>query len=81
VRWARVGDGSLDYLKFLAEFRAIQTQIRHWVTIGLKASSSRTAETCCRLLAAEPDLRRFVLRDALIAYHTSQPTPSLLPAP
>jgi transposase len=137
MRWARVRDGTLDYFAFLAEFPAIQTQIRHWLTIGLKASSSRTAETCRRLLAADPDLWRFAsvpgleptnnsaeralrhpviwrrnshgtqsdlgsrfveriltvvetcrqqqrpvfdfLRDALIAYRTGQPAPSLLP--
>ncbi len=123
---------------FLAEFPASQTQIRHWLTLGLKASSSRTAETCRRLLAADANLWRFVsvpgleptnnsaeralrhpviwrrnshgtqsdggsrfverilttvetcrqqqrpvfdfLRDALIAYRTGQPAPSLLPA-
>jgi transposase len=137
MKWARVRDGTLDYFAFLAEFPAIQTQIRHWLTIGLKASSSRTTETCRRLLAADPDLWRFVsvpglgptnnsaeralrhpviwrrsshgtqsdlgsrfveriltvvetcrqqqrpvfdfLRDALIAYRTGQPAPSLLP--
>jgi transposase len=60
MTWARVRDGTLDYFEFLAEFPAIQTQIRHWLTIGLKASSSRTTETCRRLLAADPDLWRFV---------------------
>jgi transposase len=59
MRWARVRDGTLDYFEFLAEFPSIQTQIRHWLTIGLNAASSRTAETCRRLLAAEPDLWRF----------------------
>jgi transposase len=59
MRWARVRDGTLDYFDFLAEFPAIQTQIRHWLTIGLNAASSRTAETCRRLLAADPDLWRF----------------------
>jgi transposase len=138
MRWARVRDGTLDYFEFLAEFPAIQTQIRHWLTTGLTATSSRTAETCRRLLAADPDLwrsaavpgleptnnsaeralrhpviwrrnshgtqsdlgSRFVeriltvvetcrqqqrpvfdfLRDALMAYRTGQPAPSLLPA-
>jgi transposase len=60
MKWARVRDGTLDYFEFLTEFPAIQTQIRHWLTIGLKASSSRTAETCRRLLAADPNLWRFV---------------------
>jgi transposase len=138
MRWARVRDGTLDYFDFLAEFPTIQTQIRHWLTIGLNAASSRTAETCRRLLAADPDLWRFAsvpdleptnnsaeralrhpviwrrnshgtqsdlgsqfveriltvvetcrqqqrpvfafLRDALIAFRSSQPAPSLLPA-
>jgi transposase len=137
MKWARVRDGTLDYFEFLAEFPTIQTQIRHWLTIGLKTSSSRTAETCRRLLAADPNLWRFVsvpgleptnnsaeralrhpviwrrnshgtqsdggsrfveriltvvetcrqqqrpvfdfLRDALLAYRTGQPAPSLLP--
>jgi transposase len=60
MKWARVRDGTLDYFEFLAEFPAIQTQIRHGLTRGLKASSSRTTETCRRLLAADPDLWRFV---------------------
>ena len=59
MRWARVRDGTLNYFTFLAEFLAIQTQIRHWLTTGLTATSSRTAETCRRLLAADPDLWRF----------------------
>ncbi len=130
-------DGTLDYFEFLTEFPAIQTQIRHWLTCGLKTSSSRTTEPCRRLLAADPNLWRFVsvpgleptnnsaeralrhpviwrrnshgtqsdlgtrfverilmvvetcrqqqrsvfgfLRDALLAYRTGQPAPSLLP--
>jgi transposase len=139
MKWARVRDGTLDYFEFLAEFPAIQTQIRHWLTIGLTVSSSRTSATCRLLLAADADLWRFVavpgleptnnsaeralrhsviwrrtshgtqsdhgsrfveriltvvetcrqqqrpvfdfVRDALIAYRTGQPAPSLLPAP
>jgi transposase len=137
MKWARVRDGTLDYFEFLAEFPAIQTQIRHWLTIGLTVSSARTAATCRLLLAADADLWRFVsvprleptnnsaeralrhsviwrrashgtqsdhgsrfveriltvvetcrqqravfdfLRNALIAYRTGQPAPSLLPA-
>jgi transposase len=60
MKWACVRDGTLDYFEFLAEFPAIQIQIRHWLTVGLNASSSRTTETCRRLLAADPDLWRFV---------------------
>jgi transposase len=60
MRWARVRDGTLDYFEFLAEFPAIQTQIRHWLTRGLTASSARTAATCRLLLAADSDLWRFV---------------------
>jgi transposase len=60
MRWARVRDGTLDYFEFLAEFPAIQTQIRHWLTRGLTAASSRTAATCRLLLAADADLWRFV---------------------
>ena len=56
MKWARVRDSTLDYFEFLAEFPAIQTQIRHWLTFGLEASPSRTAETCRRLLAADADL-------------------------
>jgi hypothetical protein len=36
IKWTRVRDGTLDYFAFLAEFPTIQTQIRHWLTIGLK---------------------------------------------
>jgi transposase len=54
-----VRDGTLDDLEFLAEFPAIQTHFRHWLTTGLTATASRTAETCRRLLATEPDLWRF----------------------
>jgi hypothetical protein len=60
MKWARVRDGTLGYFEFLAEFPTIQTQIQHWLTIGLKVSSSRTTETCRRLLAADPNLWRFV---------------------
>ena len=35
MKWARVRDGTLDYFEFLAEFPAIQTQIRHWLTTGI----------------------------------------------
>jgi transposase len=137
MKWARVRDGTLDDFEFLAEFPAIQAQTRHWLTLGLTTSSSRTAATCRLLLAADADLWRFVsvpgleptnnsaeralrhsviwrrsshgtqsdhgsrfveriltvvetcrqqqrpvfdfLRDALIAYRTGQPAPSLLP--
>ena len=60
MRWARVRDGTLDYFEFLAEFPTLQTQIRHWLTLGLAVSSSHTAATCRLLLAAEADLWRFV---------------------
>jgi transposase len=60
MKWARVRDGTFDYFEFLAEFPAIQSQIRHWLTIGLKSAPARTAETCRRLLAADPNLWRFV---------------------
>ena len=60
MRWARVRDGTLDYFEFLAEFPTIQTQIRHWLTLGLTVSSSHTVATCRLLLAAEADLWRFV---------------------
>jgi transposase len=60
MKWARVRDGTLDYFEFLAEFPAIQTQIRHWLTVGLTASSSRTAATCRLLVAADANLWRFV---------------------
>jgi transposase len=138
MKWARVRDGTLTYFEFVAEFPAIQTQIRHWLTVGLTASSSRTAAKCRRLLAGDEHLWRFVsvpgleptnnsaeralrhsviwrrsshgtqsdagkrfveriltvvetcrrqqrpvfdfLRDALIAYRTGYPAPSLLPS-
>jgi transposase len=71
MKWARVRDGTLDYFVFLAEFPAIQTQIRDWLTAGLTATSSRTAETCRRLLATEPDLWRFASVPGLEPTHNS----------
>jgi transposase len=60
MKWARVRDGTLDYVEFLAEFPVIQTQIRHWLAQGLTVSSSHTVATCRLRLAAEADLWRFV---------------------
>jgi transposase len=60
MKWARGRDGTLDYFEFLAEFPAIQTRIRHWLTLGLTVSSSRTAATCRLLPVADADLWRFV---------------------
>jgi hypothetical protein len=50
VLWARVWDGTLPYTDFLTEFPTVQALIRHWLTQGLSASSSRTAATCRQLL-------------------------------
>jgi transposase len=60
MKWARVRAGTLDYFEFLAEFPTIQTQIRHWLTRGLTASSAHTVATCRLLLAADADRWRFV---------------------
>ncbi len=60
MKWARVRDGTLNYIDFLIEFPTIQTQIRHWLTLGRAASSSHTAATCRLLLTADADLWRFV---------------------
>ncbi len=49
--WAHVRDGTLSYESFLAEFPAIQTQIRSWLNQGLHCPDERTAETCRRLIA------------------------------
>jgi transposase len=50
VLWARVRDGTLPYLDFLAEFPHVQHRIRQWLHEGLKATSSRTAATCRQLV-------------------------------
>jgi transposase len=71
MKWARVRDGTLDYFEFLAEFPTIQTQIRHWLTLGLATSSSHTAATCRLLLAADADLWRFVSVPGLDPTHNS----------
>jgi transposase len=63
MKWARGRDGTLDHFEFLAEFPATQTQIRHWLTLGLTVSSSRTAATCRRPTnsSAERALRHAVI--------------------
>jgi transposase len=60
MKWARVRDGTLAYHDFLTQFPPIQTQIRHWLTTGLTASSSRTAATRRRLLEGDGALWQFV---------------------
>ena len=60
VLWARVRDGTLSYAAFLAEFPAIQGQIRHWLTQGLLCPENGTAETCRRLIALDAALWSFV---------------------
>ncbi len=60
VLWARVRDGTLSYEVFLAEFPAIQSQIRHWLAQGLRCPENSTAETCRRLIALDPALWSFV---------------------
>jgi len=60
--WARVRDGTLLYTDFLAEFPAVQTLIRSWLTTGLSATSSRTAATCRQLLDADSSLWLFATR-------------------
>ncbi len=57
--WARVRDGTLLYTDFLAEFPAVQTLIRSWLTTGLSATSSRTAATCRQLLDVDSSLWLF----------------------
>jgi transposase len=60
VLWARVRDGTLSYEAFLAEFPAIQCQLRHWLTQGLLCPEDSTAETCRRLIALDAALWSFV---------------------
>jgi hypothetical protein len=70
-----VRDGILDDSEFLAEFAAIQTRVRYWLTLGLTASSSRTAAICRLLPAADADLWRFVSGPGLEVvetYHQQQ---------
>ncbi len=58
--WARARDGTLAYKAFLAEFPAIQCQLRHWLTQGLLCPDDSTAETCRRLIALDAALWSFV---------------------
>lgn len=60
VSWARVRDGTLSYAAFLAEFPAIQCQLRYWLTQGLLCPDESTAETCRRLIALDAALWSFV---------------------
>jgi transposase len=60
VLWARGRDGTWPDEAFLAEFPAIQTQIRHWLNQGLLWPDEGTAETCRRLIALDPALWSFV---------------------
>ena len=60
VLWARVRDGTLTYEAFLAEFPAIQSQIRYWLDQGVHCPDDPTAETCRRLIALDPALWSFV---------------------
>jgi transposase len=62
VLWARVRDGTLSYADFMTEFPVIQALIRHWLTAGLGATSSRTAATCRQLLDGDASLWRFVTK-------------------
>jgi transposase len=89
--WARVRDGTLAYADFLTEFPVVQALLRHWLTAGLSATSSRTAATCRQLLDGDPSLWLFAakfgveptnnsaeraLRHPVIWRHTSQGTQS-----
>jgi transposase len=62
VLWARVRDGTLSYPDFMTEFPVVQTLIRHWLTTGLSASSSRTAATCHQLLDRDTSLWLFATK-------------------
>jgi transposase len=63
--WARVRDGTLTYSAFLAEFPAIQSHLRYWLTQGLLCPSDSTAETCRRLIALDAALWSFVTAPAV----------------
>jgi transposase len=63
--WARVRDGTLSYTDFLTEFPVVQALIRHWLTIGLGATSSRTTATCRQLLDGDPSLWLFATRSGV----------------
>jgi transposase len=60
VLWAHVRDGTSSYESFLAEFPAIQSQIRYWLAQGLLCPDDSTAETCRRLIALDTALWSFV---------------------
>ncbi len=65
VLWARVRDGTLSYAHFMTEFPVVQALIRHWLTAGLDATSSRTAATCRQLLDGDASLWLFATRPGL----------------
>ena len=71
VLWARVRDGTLTYTAFMTEFPLAQTLIRHWLTAGLGATSSRTAATCRQLLDRDTSLWLLATRPGVEPTHNS----------
>jgi transposase len=59
VLWARVRDGTLSYADFMTEFPVVRALIRHWLTAGMGATSSRTAATCRQRLDGDASLWLF----------------------
>jgi transposase len=62
VLWARVRDGTLSYADFMTEFPVVQALIRHWLTAGSNATSSRTVATCRQLLDGDASLWLFTTK-------------------
>jgi hypothetical protein len=75
-----VRDGTLAYEAFLAEFPAIQCQLRHWLTQGLLCPDDGTAETCRRLIALDAALWSFVTAPVSSPPTTPLSGPSAIPS-
>jgi hypothetical protein len=60
VLWVRARDGTLLYTTFLAEFPAIQSHLRFWLTEGTLCDSPSTAENCSHLRALDAALWDFL---------------------
>jgi transposase len=57
-----VRDGTLSYADFMTEFPVVQALIRHWLTAGSNATSSRTVATCRQLLDGDASLWLFTTK-------------------
>ena len=63
--WHRVGEGELDWERFLQWARPIREGVRDELNKGASCPSPRTAATCRQLLAGEANLWRFLAGDGV----------------